>query len=276
MNPYQGYRNPAQNNYEDENQHYDDNDQYDDQGYEGGHHRQQGYSQEEEYDYYQPAKGQNVQGKSDRSFQKGNRGDEQSFQGGSANRGYYQPKDQKQLYEEEDVHHDDRNRGRPDDSKESGIIAENIDTTKVKNTKLFQKFLQNENKEVPNKPQKDIKPALKANNYSANKDVKDAPKTKFTSNTPTQQQGFRSNEDSYYRRDQEYSGEDSHYRDKSHPTYDNSDAYGPPSKESKHIVIFKIYYFKVFLQEETKETSSQIERKINMNMDMTQEELILI
>jgi hypothetical protein len=278
MNPYQGYRNPAQNTYEDDNRHYDDNDQYEDQGYEGGHYRQQqGYGHEEEYEYYQPAKNQNVPGKSDRSFQKGTRNEEASFQGGSSNRGFYQPKDQKQMYEEDDVHHDDRNRGRPEDQKEPGKIAETIDTTKVKNSKLFQKFLQNENKEAPNKPPKDIKPALKANNYSANKDSKDAPKPKFTSNAPPQQQGFRPNEDPYYRRDQDFSNEDSHYRDKSHPTYDTSDAYGPPSKESKCIIKYKSpYYLKAFLLEETKEISFQIEKKINMNMDMIREALMLI
>lgn len=121
---------------------------------------------------------------------------------------------------------------------EPGSITETIDANKVKTSKLFQKFLQNENKENPAKlGQRNTK----GHTSPFTRETKDSNKNKTFTPKGTQQ-AFNQNQEQYSPHDQGYNFDNypPQLKERGHRNSEEQDNYEPPLRESKRINIMNL------------------------------------
>jgi len=122
---------------------------------------------------------------------------------------------------------------------EPGSITETIDANKVKTSKLFQKFLQNENKENPAKfGQRNTK----GHTSPFQRETKDPNKNKSPTPKGTQGQAYAQNQGQYSPHDQGYNFDNypPQLKERGNRNYEEHDNYELPPRESKSITSYFI------------------------------------
>ena len=221
MNTGVRQQHPPQYNYHEEGEYYNDDDQqnydqqYEDQGeyyeeYEGNHQNYQTSShQRAQYEDYPAHQSQNAYQQRERDLPKSNQKDYQR-----------------------EINQDNSNKERV----EPGSITETIDANKVKTSKLFQKFLQNENKENPAKlgGQRNTKghtsPFTRETKGDSNKN---------RTLTPQQKKPFSQNQGVYSPQNNQGENYDNYppqLQERGRRNYDDQEDYDPHYRESKSII----------------------------------------
>jgi len=227
-----------QQDYDDHDQHYDEQymdegqyDQYQDHRY----HQQNPSSQRhDQYEGYSRSKSPNAGRGMRQDDDDGYRGTQRSTAKDAMNQQGRHTAQSRGGYND-NAHHG-YEQGYDENYEEPQSITEVIDANRVKTSKLFQKFLQKENKVNPNKPNPPKNVKAGSTSPINRKNAKETVKPKNSTPKAPQYQDHVQNQGQYSPHNQGFAHEAQQFKDRAIPNYnEQEEIYGQPHRESKRI-----------------------------------------